>query len=40
MDDLEFHLERLAHASQDRVNEFVSEWLEIESIVEMFEDVE
>jgi|GEM_PF-2993538 len=38
MDDLEFHLERLADASAERVNEFVAHWLEVESIVEMFEE--
>jgi hypothetical protein len=38
MDDLDFHLERLAGASQEYVNEFVAHWLECESIVELFEE--
>lgn len=38
MDELEFHLERLDDASEDRVHAFVAEWLEVESIVELFEE--
>ena len=39
MDELEFHLERLTNADQDRVNAFVADWLEVESIVDLFEEV-
>lgn len=38
IDTLEFHLERLEDASQERVNAFVADWLEVESIVELFEE--
>jgi hypothetical protein len=39
MDELEFHLERLEDASQERVHAFVAEWLEVEDLVELFEEV-
>ena len=39
IDELEFHLERLANADQDRVNAFVADWLEVESIFDLFEEV-
>lgn len=38
MDDLDFHIARLGDVSQKRVNEFVSNWLEVESLVELFEE--
>ena len=37
-DNLEFNLARLEGASQKRVNEFVSNWLEVESLIELFEE--
>ena len=38
MDDLDYHLALLQDKSQERVNQFVADWLEVESIVELFEE--